>query len=251
MTNIHVITGDKGNVGKSAWCTALIEYYRYYEKPLELIDADSDSQTLSKTYKKAFPVMLSDDPAYSTLADSIYEIAYGEVQKNEKGGDVLIDLPAGGEKFINRWMAECGIIRRAETDGITILKWWVSDSDADSIQLFEEDIEAYPSIKHVFLKNMGKSKPLQWASFNKKKKLQSIIKDNQIPILEIPLIDPNIIDSLRASKTPLADVLADEKYEKYGLGVNMRVKGWIERSRELLNPVVPLKPVRSTVSVPV
>ena len=41
-------------------------------------------------------------------------------------------------------------------DKITIVKWWVSDSDSNSIRLFEKDVAKYSSIKYVFLKNMGR-----------------------------------------------------------------------------------------------
>ncbi|MFK8185186.1 MAG: hypothetical protein AB8B99_17580 [Phormidesmis sp.] len=235
MTRIHIVTGDKGNVGKSAWCSAMIEYYRHYGRSLSLIDADADSQTLSKIYKSAFPVMFSDDIAYAPLADSIYEIAYGELQKKSKGGDVLVDLPAGGEKFINRWIDECGITERAMEDGVALFKWWVSDSDANSIQMFEEDVERYPSIKHVFLKNMGRSSSPQWIDFERKKKIQSLAKEGQIDIFEIPAIPPAILDELRKSKAKLVDVLNDEKYKKFGLSKGMRVRGWITNTQRLLD----------------
>jgi hypothetical protein len=245
MTRIHIVTGDKGNVGKSAWCAAMIEYYRYYESPLELIDADSDSQTLSRTYKDAFPVMLSDNSAYSTFVDSIYEIAYGEAQKKDEGGDVLVDLPAGGEKFINKWLDECAITERAEEDGIAILKWWVSDSDAVSIQLFEDDVDRYPSIFHVFLKNMGRSAKPQWVNFNKKKKLHASIKKGKISLVEIPAVSSTYLDELREAGLPLANVLEDKKYELFTLSKNMRIKAWVGHTRSLIQPIVSLDKVKA------
>jgi hypothetical protein len=245
MTRIHIVTGDKGNVGKSAWCAAMIEYYRYYESPLELIDADSDSQTLSRTYKDAFPVMLSDNSAYTTFVDTIYEIAYEEAQKKDKGGDVLVDLPAGGEKFINKWLDECAITERAKEDGITIFKWWVSDSDAVSIQLFEEDFDKYPSISHVFLKNMGRSAAPQWVNFDKKKKLHASIKKGQIALIEIPSVNSIYLDEIREAGVPLADVLADKKYELFSLSKNMRIKAWVGHTQALIHPILSLDKVKA------
>ena len=246
MTRIHIVTGDKGNVGKSAWCAAMIEYYRYYKFPLALIDADSDSQTLSQAYDESFPLMLSDNEAYSTFVDSIYEIAYKEVQKKKKGGDVLVDLPAGGEKFINKWIDECAILDQAEEHGITVLKWWVSDSDATSIQLFEKDVAKYPDISYVFLKNMGKSVAPKWISFDKNENIKSLSDSGRIRIIEIPGIASTYLDEVRDAKAKLSDVLADTKFKKFELGKNMRIKAWVGKTRRVIDPIIPLSKVKAT-----
>lgn len=244
MTRLHIVTGDKGNVGKSAWCMAMIEYYRHYGRPLELVDADRDSQTLSKVYESAFPIMLSDDIAYAPLADSIYEIAYAEAKKRSKGGDVLVDLPAGGEKFINNWIDECGITERAEEDKIVIVKWWVSDSDSRSIQLFEKDAERYPTIQYVFLKNMGRSSPPQWSSFDSNEAIKVLVDQGRISIFEVPGIPSAILDELRVVNAKLLDVLHDEDYKKFGLSKGMRVRGWVTNTRRLIDAAMPLEKKR-------
>lgn len=246
MTRLHLVTGNKGNVGKSAWCTAMIECYRYHDRPLKLVDADGDSQTLSKVYESAFPLMFSDDIQYASLADSIYEIAYKEAQKKTKGGDVLVDLPAGGEKFINKWIADCGLIERAEADKITIVKWWISDSDSNSIRLFEKDVERYPSIQYVFLKNMGRSSPPQWTGFNESETIKALEKKKRISIFEVPGIPSAILDKLRVSGAKLIDVINDEKYEKYDLSTVMRVRSWVTSTRRLIDSAMPVKKKKVT-----
>lgn len=238
---LHIVTGDKGNVGKSAWCAAMIEYYRQYANPLQLVDADDDSQTLTKVYTSAFPVTLSDDIAYAHLVDSIYEMAHEEVRKKSKGGDVLVDLPAGGEKFINRWIDECAITERAEEDGVTLYKWWVCDSDAYSIELFEESVDRYPSIQHIFLKNMGRSASIQWHSFDSNENIQALVEAGRIQIIEIPAIPPSVLDDLRADGVQLKEVLNDVTYKKFGLSKSMRVKGWVRNTGSAIQSVLPLR----------
>lgn len=248
-TRLHIVTGDKGNVGKSAWCAAMIEYYRQHANPLQLVDADGDSQSLSAVYPSAFPLMLSDDIAYAHLADSIYEIAYGEAHKKAKAGDVLVDLPAGGEKFINKWIDECAITERAEEDNISLFKWWVCDSDARSIEMFEASVEKYPSIKHILLKNMGRSAPPQWVSFNANENIEALSDAEQIKILEIPGIPPAVLSELRESKVKLVDVMEDADYKRFGLSKGMRVRGWVRNTSSLLSSVIPLRK-RRTASKP-
>ena len=240
-TRLHIVTGDKGNVGKSAWCAAMIEHYRQYANPLQLVDADDDSQTLTKVYTSAFPVMLSDDIAYAHLVDSIYEMAHDEVQKQSKGGDVLVDLPAGGEKFINRWMDECAITERADEDGVSLYKWWVCDSDAYSIGLFAESVDRYPSIQHIFLKNMGRSAAIQWHSFDSNENIQALIEAGRIQVIEIPAIPPSVLDELRSEGVQLTEVLNDVTYQKFGLSKRMRVKGWVRNTSAAIESVLPLR----------
>ncbi|PZO22645.1 MAG: hypothetical protein DCF25_02455 [Leptolyngbya foveolarum] len=246
MTRLHIVTGDKGNVGKSAWCTAMIECYRHHGTPLALVDADSDSQTLSKVYDSAFPIEFSDDLEYAPFTDSIYEIALKEVGKKKKGGDVLVDLPAGGEKFINKWINDCDLTERAKADEITIIKWWVSDSDSSSIQMFEKDVARYPSIKYVFLKNMGRSSPPQWTSFDESETIEALVKKKRISVYEVPGIPSAILDKLRVAGAQLIDVINDEEYKKYGLSTVMRVRSWVTSTRRLIDSAMPEEKKKAT-----
>lgn len=241
MTKIHIVTGDKGNVGKSAWSMAMIEYYRHYERPLALFDADHDSQTLSNVYESAFPITLSDDIEYAPLLDSVYETARDESKKKSEGGDVLVDLPAGGEKFINTWINDCGLTELAEEDGIMIVKWWVSDADSKSIELFVKDVERYPTIQYVFLKNMGRSVPPRWTKFNEHETIQALVEQKRISIFELPAIPSTILDELRVVNAKLVDVANDKKFKTYSLSKVMRVKTWIMYTRQLIDEAMPIK----------
>ena len=241
MTTIHLVTGDKGNVGKSAWSMAMIECYRHYERPLAIFDADHDSQTLSNVYESAFPIMLSEDIAYAPLLDSIYETARDEAKKKSKGGDVLVDLPAGGEKFINTWINDCGLTELAEEDGITIVKWWVSDADSNSIELFVKDVECYPTIQYVFLKNMGRSVPPRWTKFNEHETIQTLVEQKRIRIFDLPGIPSAILDELRVVNAKLIDVVNDKQFKTYGLSKVMRVRTWLVYTRQLIDEAMPIK----------
>ena len=241
MTRIHIVTGDKGNVGKSAWSMAMIECYRHYERPLATFDTDHDSQTLSNVYESAFPITLSDDIEYAPLLDSIYETARDEVKKKSKGGDVLVDLPAGGERFINTWINDCGLTELAEADGITIVKWWVSDADSKAIELFVKDVECYPTIQYVFLKNMGRSVPPRWTKFDEHETIQALAEQKRISIFEVPKIPSTILDELRVVNAKLVDVVNDNKFETYGLSKVMRVRSWVTNTRQLIDEAMPIK----------
>ena len=234
---IHFITGSKGNVGKSAWAEALVAFYTSQKRKLTLIDGDKDVPALTKTHPDAKPIAFSDNPAHTTQPDTITELAYAE-SKKKKGADLLIDLPGGGERFLNEWMDDCSLDSLAETYGFELIKWWVSDSDADSIKLFQHSVKKYPRIRHVFLKNLGKSFKGQWEAFDGDKSLQKLLKSKNVAVLEIPTVNPLIITTLRVSGITLTEVIKDKEFQITNIGTNLRVKTWVARTGLLAERVL-------------
>ena len=240
MVRINFVTGHKGNTGKSAWCAALLEYYRTYEHPLIGIDADPDNQTLRNCYPDVLLLALSDDPELASQPDLIFELAYAESQKGKKGADILVDLPAAAEGHINRWLKECGLVSMAKESKIMLCKWWVCDADAQSIELFKLSVQENVGMDHVFLKNMGRSRTHHWHSFNQDEETQKLIADRKIPVLEIPAVDSSVLSRVRGSGLQLGEVIKDKKLEKVDLSTHMRIRGWLERCNHVLVEVLPL-----------
>lgn len=236
VVNIHFVTGSKGNVGKTALAESLVVYYYKHKKKLILVDGDKDVPALSKTCPTK-QLAFSDDPELSTQPDTISKLAYEESQK-KNGADILVDLPAGGERPLNDWMDECGIDALAETYGFKLIKWWVSDSDMDSIKMFETSLKGHPKIQHVLLKNMGKSKSGQWASFDGNKALKTLIKECNAAVLEIPRVEPMIINWLRANKISLTQVIEDKKFKLVDIAANLRVNTWVTRTGSLIEQIM-------------
>lgn len=234
---VNYVTGNKGNVGKTAFANALIEFYRQNNVGLIKIDADSDSQTLSKMYKDAMLLVLSDDPRLSSQTDIIFRLAYAESQKESGRQDLLVDLPAGGEKDINRWMKECGLAEDAATYGISFVKWWVCDSDPYSIELFETSLKENPDVKHIFLKNMGRSSANNWKTFDKKKTLHSLIKKQSALVLEIPLVDAETLNSLREQSISFEQARSKD-FLQVDPTQHLRIKGWLMRMERMLGDTI-------------
>lgn len=236
MVKIHLVTGNKGNIGKSVWASGIIECYRHHQKPLVTIDGDRDSKTLRSTYSGCIILMLSDDPIMAGQPDIIMQLACEESKKEAgKAADILIDLPAGGEKSINEWIEECGLDDNS-VDGFdaTFIKWWVCDSDPDSIKLFENSVKKYPAIKHVFLKNMGRSRDFQWEAFDNSKALKSLCKKHSIPVVKIPVLTPKVINLLREEGISMNQAVEDLEHKKVDISTRLRVRSWLVRTRPLI-----------------
>ncbi len=246
VVNIHFVTGNKGNVGKTAWAEALVAFYTKQKKKLLLIDGDKDVPVLSKTCSNVEQVVFSDNPGLSTQPDTISEIAYKESKKG-KSADILVDLPAGGERHLNEWMDDCSLDILAERYNFKLIKWWVSDADVDSIRLFQESIEKYPGIRHIFLKNMGKSLKGQWKDFDSNETLNALIISNDGAVLEIPRADPAIINGLRTGGIPLTKIVEDEEFKLASIGVNLRVNTWVRRTGALAEQIIPFGKSKNTI----
>lgn len=235
MVRIHFVTGNKGNIGKSVWASGIIECYRHHQRPLIAIDGDRDSKTLKSTYSDAMILMLSDDPIMAGQPDIIMRLAYEESKKESgKAADILIDLPAGGEKPINEWIDECGLDTATNGFEATFIKWWVCDSDPDSIRLFEDSVKKYPSIKHVFLKNMGRSRDFQWDAFDQSKTLKALLKKHSISVVRIPILTPKAINLLREEGIEMNQAAEDLNHEKVDISTRLRVTSWLVRTSALI-----------------
>ncbi|PZO58018.1 MAG: hypothetical protein DCF15_06035 [Phormidesmis priestleyi] len=235
MVRVHFITGNKGNIGKSVWASGVVEYYRHHQKPLIVIDSDNDSRTLKSTYHDSKILVLSDDPIMAGQPDLIMTIAYEENQKTVgEPADILVDLPAGGEKAINQWIEECGLDVPTDSFEVDLIKWWVCDSDPSSIKLFEDSVKKYSSIKHIFLKNMGRSREYQWDAFNESKSIKSLCKKNSVSVVEIPVLTPTAINKLREEGIEMNQAVEDTKLEKVDIGTRLRVMSWLSRTQHLI-----------------
>ena len=69
MIGIHLITGEKGNVGKSLFSNALEDYLFSVGVQLNLFDAAFQAQTFSLTHPQATCLMFSDDSELSRQPD--------------------------------------------------------------------------------------------------------------------------------------------------------------------------------------
>lgn len=250
---IHIITGDKGNVGKSTWAAFIVEYYNKCSQNLTVVDADHNNQSLKRIYDNALILGLSDDPQMSTQPDIIFNLAYSEEKKGDKGSDILVDLPASGEMYINRWIEECGLMAISKEVGIQFYKWWVSDADSHSLRLFDQSLKAYPEIKHVFLKNMGRSRPHHWKSFENDSTLQELIKKEKVEILEIPAIDSTVLKILEKESLTLNQVTNDKEHKLPGVGITTwtRVIGFMIRCEKEVQRVLEFtEPQKNSKAIP-
>tara|TARA_Y100001949_G_C15963682_1_gene320494 strand:+ start:516 stop:1229 length:714 start_codon:yes stop_codon:yes gene_type:complete len=145
---IHFVGGEKGGVGKSVFTRLFSQYCLDYGLNYAGLDADQSHATTMRYYPE-FTRALKLDEFEST--DVIMELAL------EQDVQVVVDLPAQSQRFLDRWIDENGVLDMAEEMNIPIVYWYVVDDSPDSIELLDKFLAKYQYfIQCVVVKNEGR-----------------------------------------------------------------------------------------------
>src|SRR6266850_1222641 len=129
MTNIHLIGGEKGGVGKSLVARLLAQYMIDNNIPFLGFDSDRSHGALLRFYAGyASPVLID---SYESM-DAIVEAA-AEVPERR----VLVDLAAQTQERLTQWMDDSQLLEVAPELGLHIRYWHVMDAGKDSVDLLK------------------------------------------------------------------------------------------------------------------
>src|ERR1700754_4521180 len=125
MTNIHLIGGEKGGVGKLLVARILAQYFIDHSIPFLGFHSDRSHGALLRFYAGyASPVLIDH---YESL-DAIVEAATEHPQRR-----VLVDLAAQTQKSLTSWMDESQLLQVAPELELDILCGHVMDNGKDSV----------------------------------------------------------------------------------------------------------------------
>jgi hypothetical protein len=129
VTNIHLIGGEKGGVGKSLVARLLAQYMIDNNMPFLGFDSDRSHGALLRFYSGyASPVLID---SYESM-DAIVEAA-AEVPDRR----ILVDLAAQTQQRLTRWMDDSQLLEVAPELGLHIRYWHVMDAGKDSVDLLK------------------------------------------------------------------------------------------------------------------
>jgi hypothetical protein len=143
MTNIHLVGGEKGGVGKSLVARLLAQYM--IDNSIEFLGFDSDRShgALLRFYAAYSSPVLIDK--YESL-DVIVEAA---TEKPERR--ILVDLAAQTNEQLMQWMDDSQLLEVATEIGLNIRYWHVMDSGKDSVDLLKRLLDKYANRLHYTL----------------------------------------------------------------------------------------------------
>lgn len=135
MTNIHLVGGEKGGVGKSLVARLLAQYM--IDNAIEFLGFDSDRShgALLRFYAGYSSPILIDK--YESL-DVIVEAA---TEKPERR--ILVDLAAQTDDHLMQWMDDSQLLEVAPEIGLDIRYWHVMDSGRDSVELLKRLLDKH------------------------------------------------------------------------------------------------------------
>ena len=146
MTNIHLIGGEKGGVGKSVVARLLAQYFIDHSIPFLGFDSDRSHGALLRFYSGYASAVVID--RYESL-DAIVEAAAEQPERR-----VLVDLAAQTQEPLMKWMDESQLLEVAPDIGLQIRYWHVMDSGKDCVDLLKLLLDRYEGrLKYVIVQN--------------------------------------------------------------------------------------------------
>ena len=230
MNAIHFIGGEKGGVGKSVYARLLSQYFIDNELPYIGLDADRSHATLTRSYEE---FTSSIDLDHFESADKIMELVL------ESGKQILVDLPAQSERFLDKWLEENDVLGMCEEMDIKIYYWYLVDDSNDCVMLLDKFLTKYNNILQcIVVKNAGRGKDFQEIDkviSSKTNENINCVRQISLPALHTPTMHK--IDKLNFSFWGAANVKTNDK-EHLGLMERQRTKVWIKKSYSQIEKVL-------------
>jgi hypothetical protein len=230
MTNIHLIGGEKGGVGKSVVARLLAQYFLDRSLPFLGFDSDRSHGALMRFYAgHASPVLVD---RYDSL-DAIVEAATENPERR-----VLVDLAAQTQGHLTQWMDESQLLTLAPELNLHIRYWHVMDSGRDSVDLLKRLFDRYEGrLNYVVVQNQ-----LRGDSF------EILIDSGQLDrakalgasIISIKRLDDSSMTKIDARSASFwAATQAQDNGLRLGVLERQRVRSWLQSSYEALGFVNP------------
>lgn len=238
-SQIYLVGGRKGGVGKTFLSRHLAEYLTQKQKPFTLIEADvtiADVGTIYGGFEEgkvtsAINLRLSDDPKRYNAPDVIFQQAL-------KKQYVLVNLPAETNDALARWMQNINLIGLCEDGNIQIFHWFVTDGCYASIRLLLESLKLLDSrLPHIIIRNEGRLNGVDFSYLDEEPLYQEILTANNcVCIRDFPVLGSAEQFYLDKHQLTYEAGVMNAK-ENLGLIQAQRIKTFAEQSFAVLDEI--------------
>ncbi len=137
MTNIHLVGGEKGGVGKSVVARLLAQYLIDRELPFIAFDTDRSHGALLRFYADyAAPMPVDSTDAMDEIVEAAVDVP---------GRRILVDLAAQTQAPLVAWIDESGVLELQQEVGLAFVYWHVMDCGRDSVDLLRGLLDRFGS----------------------------------------------------------------------------------------------------------
>jgi hypothetical protein len=222
VSTIHFVDSEKGGTGKSWFSRVMHHTFQTRNRSFLGVDADTSNPTYHNVYTDTQRIPFSVDPKEQDLPDILFDMALAD--------DLIVSLPAQAHRPVHQWLTQKNVLLLAKEHGIVVKKWWISDGEDDSLNLFVESVKAYGAdIQHVFVKNRGRC--TEWDYFDRHQSVQAIISEQQVPVIEFPALSDFRRIQINATRMTFAQALT---HDAFGLLGRSQVAAYLRDAAQAL-----------------
>jgi len=230
MTNIHLIGGEKGGVGKSVVARLLAQYFIDHSLAFLGFDSDRSHGALLRFYAGYSSPILID--RYDSL-DAIVEAATDNPERR-----VLVDLAAQTQQHLTQWMDESQLLTLAPELNLHIRYWHVMDTGRDSVDLLKRLFDRYERrLNYVVVQNQLRGDSFEILNGSGQIERAKALGASLITIKRLDESSMLKIDARSGSFW--AATQADDNGVKLGVLERQRVRSWLQSAYEALDSVNP------------
>jgi hypothetical protein len=230
MTQIHLIGGEKGGVGKSMLARLLAQYFIDRHIAFTGFDADRSHGALLRFYAGFASPLQVDQPE---SLDTLVEAAADQPERR-----ILVDLAAQTGEPLMRWMDESQLLAVAAELNLHIRYWHVMDSGRDSVELLRKLLDRYQSrLSYVVVQNELRSSDFR--IFQQSGLVARALAYNA-SIITIRRLDDNTMLKIDAASSSFwAATQGSDQVTGLGMLERMRLRSWVQSAYEAIATVNP------------
>lgn len=234
MSDILVIDGEKGGVGKSNITRAIVEYLSLMGLEFKLIEADASIPDVANFFKgKSFnlsTITLSDHPERYSAPDIIFKTA--------QTSRVIVNLPSNTQGVLDSWIRSNRILELADEYNVKVFKIFVTDGSYESIKLLNRSVKDFDGgIQHIIVLNRGRLNGLDFSYLDKKQPYIEIVNSsNVLGILEFPRLESNEQYFVDENELSLTDAIKSIQKDQ-GILAAQRIRTHLEKINRLFSRI--------------
>lgn len=231
MSNIHLIGGEKGGVGKSMVARLLAQYMIDRAIPFLGFDSDRSHGALMRFYEGfASPVAIDDQAGMDAIVEAAIE---------NPGRQVLVDLAAQTHEPLAKWIEECGLLDPASGLGVAVRYWHVMDSGRDSTDLLRRLLDRFGGrMECVVVLNQLRGESFSILERSGEKERALSLNARFITIRRLP---ETLVNRIDAHSTSFWAATQNTSKDAGGFGLleRQRVKVWLNDAYAQFDQAVP------------
>ncbi len=222
MSEIHLVGGEKGGVGKSVMARLIAQYWIDQGTKWRAFDTDRSHGALLRHYAEfATPIEIS---RVEDL-DRLIELATASEQR------ILVDLAAQTERDLHAWVASGDVLELSREVGLKLVFWHVMDDGKDSVDLLTHLFDRYGRrAGYVVVLNRGRGE--DFALFHDSEVAERV-RDWGVPLMELRALHKTTMRKIdHLDKSFWAAVHHTDVPSEYRLGMmeRQRVKVWLRQA---------------------